>query len=78
MKEVLRLSKEEEKKEKPVEFLECWDGREWREVANVNDPVILDNVFFRERIGEFDYFICWNDTDLYISEYKGYLNSGKY
>jgi len=77
MKKVLRLDKEE-KKEKPVEFLQYWDGKEWREVHDTDNPLIWGNVMYRETIAELDYFICWDDGNLEVIQYRGHLNSGKY
>ena len=77
MREVLRLNKKEEN-EKPVEFLEVWE-----EVIQIwNSPLLKpnswDNVMYRETIGGLDYFVCWNNRDSIVKNFRGHLNSGKF
>ena len=77
MREVLRLDKKEEN-EKPVEFLEVWNERKqlWDKSAMI--PNDFDNVLYRETISGLDYFVCWDNGECEVAQYRGLLNSGKF
>lgn len=76
MKSVIYIDKEEETKEKPVEFTECLDmiiG--WR--PSLVEPKDYDRiVYLGNCAADGDMFAVYNDK--YISIFKGHLNSGKY
>ena len=77
MREVIRLDKKEEN-EKPVEFLEYWNHLEGGWEKEVAKPDDWDNVMYRETIYGLDYFVCWDNSDGLVYNYRGHLNSGKF